>query len=151
MRFLSDVRDQEAEETFRLIVDAHKEIERYHDLRSIVIDDRNTVLVAEIELKEESIVSALREGITQHRAESSIRITDLDGGEPGRVEFLSDRALVKATLERTEQIIDELELRLREQCPRVSHVTIEVEGIVENHPVDKPDGQNCGGVDNLEK
>ena len=140
MRFLSDVRDQEAEETFKLIVDAHKEIERYHDLRSIVIDDRNTVLVAEIELKEESIVSALREGITQHRAESSIRITDLDGGEPGRVEFLSDRALVKATLERTEQIIDELELRLREQCPRVSHVTIEVEGIVESHSVDKPDG-----------
>ena len=140
MRFLSDVRDSEAEETFRLIVDAHKEIEGYHDLRSIVIDDRNTVLVAEIELKEESIVPALREGITQHRAESSIRITDLDGGEPGRVEFLSDRALVKATLERTEQIIDELELRLREQCPRVSHVTIEVEGIVENHPVDKPDG-----------
>ena len=139
MRFLSDVRDQEAEETFRLIVDAHNEIEHYHDLRSIVIDDRNTVLVAEIELKEESIVSALREGITQHRAESSIRITDLDGGEPGRVEFLSDRALVKATLERTEQIIDELELRLREQCSRVSHVTIEVEGIVENHPVDKPD------------
>ena len=26
-------------------------------------------------------------------------------------------------------IIDELELRLREQCPRVSHVTIEVEGL----------------------
>ena len=51
MRFLSDVRDQEAEETFRLIVDAHKEIERYHDLRNIVIDDRNTVLVDEIELK----------------------------------------------------------------------------------------------------
>jgi len=151
MRFLSDVRDQEAEEAFRLIVDAHKEIERYHDLRSIVIDDRNTVLVAEIELKEESIVSALRERITQLRAESSVGITDLDSGEPGQVEFLSDRALVQATLERTEQIIDELELRLREQCPRVSHVTIEVEGIVENHPVDKPDGQNCDGVDNLEK
>ncbi len=151
MRFLSDVRDQEAEEAFRLIVDAHKEIERYHDLRSIVIDDRNTVLVAEIELKEESILSALRERITQLRAESSVGITDLDSGESGQVEFLSDRALVQATLERTEQIIDELELRLREQCPRVSHVTIEVEGIVENHPVDKPDGQNCDGVDNLEK
>ena len=139
MRFLSDVRDQEAEETFRLIVDAHKEIERYHDLRSIVIDDRNTVLVAEIELKEESIVPALRERITQLRAERGVGITDLGSGEPGQVEFLSDRALVQATLERTEQIIDELELRLREQCPRVSHVTIEVEGIVENHPVDKPD------------
>jgi zinc transporter 9 len=123
-----------------LIVDAHKEIERYHDLRSIVIDDRNTVLVAEIELKEESIVPALRERITQLRAERGVGITDLGSGEPGQVEFLSDRALVQATLERTEQIIDELELRLREQCPRVSHVTIEVEGIVENHPVDKPDG-----------
>ena len=117
MRFLSDVRDQEAEETFRLIVDAHKEIERYHDLRSIVIDDRNTVLVAEIELKEESIMPALRERITQLRAESSVGITDLDSVEPGQVEFLSDRVLVQATLERTEQIIDELELRLREQCP----------------------------------
>ena len=59
--------------------------------------------------------------------------------------------LVQATLKRTEQIIDELELRLREQCPRVSHVTIEVEGIVENHPVDKPDGKNCGGEGNLAK
>ena len=136
----TDVRDQEAEETFRLIADAHKDIERYHDLRSIVIDDRNTVLVAEIELKEESIVSTLRERMTQHRADSSVGITDLDNGEPGRVELLSDRALVQATLERTEQIIDELELRLREQCPRVSHVTIEVEGIVENHSVDMSDG-----------
>ena len=140
MRLLSDVRDQEAEQTFRLIVDAHHDIESYHDLRSIVIDERNTVLVAEIELKEESIVSGLRERITQHRAESSVRIVDLDSGEPGQVELLSDRALVQATLERTEQIIDQLELRLREQCPRVSHVTIEVEGIVESHSVDMSDG-----------
>ena len=33
-------------------------------------------------------------------------------------------------------IIDKLELRLGEQYPRVSHVTIEVEGIAENHPTD---------------
>ncbi len=67
-------------------------------------------------------------------------IADLDGGEPERVKFLPDRALVQTTLERTEQIIDDLELRLREQCPRVSHVTIEVEGIAENRSMDKPDG-----------
>ena len=96
-------------------------------------------------------MSALRERITQHRSESTIGLADQDGGGPGQIEILSDRMLIQATLERTEQIIDELELRLREQCPRVSHVTIEVEGIVENHPVDKPDGQNCDGVDNLEK
>ncbi len=85
-------------------------------------------------------MSALRERFTQHQAESSIGLADQDDGKSGQVEFLSDRMLVQATLERTEQIIDELELRLREQCPRVSHVTIEVEGIAESHPVDKPDG-----------
>ncbi len=53
---------------------------------------------------------------------------------------MSDRMLVQATLERTEQIIDELELLLREQCSRVSHVTIEVEGVAESHPIDKTDG-----------
>ena len=84
-------------------------------------------------------MSVLRERITQHRAESSIGLAYQDNGEPGQVEFLSDRMLVQATLERTKQIIDELELRLREQCPRVSHVTIEVGGIAENQPVDKPD------------
>ena len=48
---------------------------------------------------------ALRERITQLRAESSVGITDLDSGEPGQVEFLSDRVLVQATLERTEQLL----------------------------------------------
>ena len=137
MRLLSDVRDQEDEETFRLVVDAHPEFERYHDLRRIVIDNHNTVLVAGIELKGESIASVLRERIKQQRAAfSSIEIADLDNGKFGRVQFLSDRALVQATLERTEQIIDELELRLREECSRVSHVTIEVEDITENQLVD---------------
>ena len=99
------------------------------------------MLVAEIELKERSIVSVLPEKIThQHAENSSIEITNLDGSEPGWVQLLSDRALVQATLERTEQIIDELELRLREQCPRVSHVTIEVEGIAKSHLLGKPDG-----------
>ena len=62
------------------------------------------------------------------------------GSESRQIEFLSDRMLVQATLEHTEHIIDELELRLREKWPRVSHVTIEVEGIVECYLVDKPDG-----------
>ena len=82
---------------------------------------------------------ALRERNTHLRAARGVGIPDLGSGEPGQVEYLSDRALVQATLERTEQIKDELELRLREQCPRVSDVKIEVDGIVEIHPVDKPD------------
>ena len=81
-------------------------------------------------------MSALRERITQHRSESSVGLADQDDSESGQVEFLSDRMLVQATLERTEQIIDELELSLRGKCPRVSHVTIEVEGIAESRLTD---------------
>ena len=41
-----NVRHQGAEEPFRPVVEAHKEIERYHDIHSIIIDNLNTVLVA---------------------------------------------------------------------------------------------------------
>jgi hypothetical protein len=37
-------------------------------------------------------------------------------------------------LDRTEQIVDELEKALRERCPRVSHATIEIQGMVEDGP-----------------
>ena len=49
----------------------------------------------------------------------SSEIADLDGGEPRWVQLLSDHAMVQATLDRTEQFVDELELRLPEQCSRV--------------------------------
>ena len=38
-------------------------------------------------------------------------------------------AAVKATLERTEQIIDELIADLKRKKPQASHATIEIEGI----------------------
>ena len=44
MRYLSDVRDQEAEAVFADLVGQHREVERYHDLRSIIIDDQHTIL-----------------------------------------------------------------------------------------------------------
>ena len=51
-------------------------------------------------------------------------------------EYIADRAAVQATLERTETLIDELERLMRERCPRVSHITIEVEGIAPQEAVD---------------
>ena len=39
------------------------------------------------------------------------------------------RAAAQATLERTEEIIDELAAAIRHRLPRVQHVTLEVEGI----------------------
>jgi len=44
--------------------------------------------------------------------------------------YANSRATVQATLTRTEQIIDELEAAVREKASQISHITIEVEGIV---------------------
>ncbi len=129
MRFLADMRDAEAEVLFLRVAKEHGEIERCHDLRSIIIDQHHTVLVAEIELREEALVpdlhnrmdverKAILELIPHHRRENEeIRC------------YAEARAAVQATLARTEQIIDELEQRVRAQLPRVTHITIEVEGI----------------------
>ncbi|MCH1476989.1 MAG: hypothetical protein L7U43_03180, partial [Arenicellales bacterium] len=43
-------------------------------------------------------------------------------------EYIMDRAAVHATLERSEELIDELANQLKSLCPRVSHVTIEIQG-----------------------
>ncbi len=46
------------------------------------------------------------------------------------------RVAVIISLQRTEEIIDELEAAIRRQLPRVSHITLEVEGI--SQPGDLP-------------
>lgn len=69
MRFLADVRDKVAEAAFIDVVASHPGVERYHDLRSIIIDDEHTVLVAEIELREEAIVAGLQDAIDRYQRE----------------------------------------------------------------------------------
>jgi len=129
MRFLADVRDTEAESVFREVVECHPEVERYHDLRSLVIDERHTVLVAEIELREEAMVPGLYDRIR-------LRCDQILESLPGRRareeryrHWASARASVESVIARTEEIIDEIEARIRERLPRVSHITLEVEGV----------------------
>jgi len=45
------------------------------------------------------------------------------------LDYCRIRAAAQATLERTEEIIEELAAAIRQRLPRVSHVTLEVEGI----------------------
>jgi len=136
MRLLTDVRDREAEGIFDTIAKAHREIERYHDLRSVVVDEANTVLVAEVELREEAVLAGLRREITQHEAALLSALPQARRDDAELREYIADRAAVQATLERTETLIDELEQLMRERCPRVSHITIEVEGITPQAAVD---------------
>jgi zinc transporter 9 len=130
MHFLADVRDRGAEAAFAAIVRGHPEVERYHDLRSIIIDNKNTVLVAEIELREEAIVAGLMERMLAYEGDYlSMLPGDRRNDEKVR-DYCRTRAAALATLERTEIIIDELAAAIRHRLPRVQHVTLEVEGIV---------------------
>ena len=130
MRFLADIRDAEAEAVFREVVKKHPEVERYHDLRSIIIDEAHTVLIAEIELREEAIVADLYDRIQTRCRE----ILDQAGKARARSEpmqhYASARSSVEVVIARTEEIIDEIESAVRGQLPRVSHITLEVEGVV---------------------
>ncbi len=130
MRLLADVRDPEAEEAFARLALRHREVERCHDLRSIVIDEHHTLLVAQIELREEAVLPSLARRIAERR-DALLRAATPHLAEDGAglKEYLSTRAAVEATLARTEEIIDELQAQIRKELPRVTHVNVEVEGI----------------------
>ncbi len=131
MRFLTDVRDHDAEQAFRDVVVGHSEVETYHDLRSVIIDENNTVVVAEIEMREEAMMADLQVRIDHHEQALRQSVPDNRRGQENLEHYIISRAVVQATLERTEQVIDELETELRQKCPQVSHLTVEVQGIAE--------------------
>ena len=129
MRYLADVRDSEAESVFAEVVKQHPEVERFHDLRSIVLDDNNTILVAEVELREEAVINGLQKAIDRHEKIMLDLVPKERSERPSVRQYIHNRAAVQATLERTEQIIEELVASIKQKLPRVSHVTIEVEGV----------------------
>ncbi|MCP4009843.1 MAG: cation diffusion facilitator family transporter [Proteobacteria bacterium] len=131
MRFLTDVRDPAAEQAFRDVVSGHHEVEAYHDLRSVIIDENHTVVVAEIEMREEAMMGDLRVRIKRHEQALRQSVPDKRRQQKDLEHYITSRAVVQATLERTEEVIDELEAELRQKCPQVSHLTVEVQGIAE--------------------
>jgi len=135
MHFLADIRDPKAEAAFAEVVKEHHEVERYHDLRSIIVDENNTVLVAEIELREEAIVPGLRDLIIEGSKQILSQVPSDRRNSPEIQDYAEVRAAVQSTLQRTEKIIDELEAALKIKAPQVSHITIEVEGIATASPL----------------
>lgn len=129
MRFLSGLRDTVAEEVFADVVKQHPEITRFHDLRSIIFDEANTVIVAEIELKEEAIAPGIGDKIDKKRDELLNTLSPESREDQATRERAEDYAAVQTTLEKTEEIIDAIEQELKTRLPRISHVTLEVEGI----------------------
>ncbi|MBT5230072.1 MAG: cation diffusion facilitator family transporter [Methylococcales bacterium] len=128
MKYLADMRDVDAESVFTDIVKGHPNVERWHDLRSIILDENNTLLIAEVELREEAVVVGLKAQIDGH-AKPMLDAVPADKLTAEVEDYIRSRAAVQATLERTEQIVDELTAALKKVMPRVSHVTIEIDGI----------------------
>ena len=135
---MSVIRDLDAEQAFRSLIESHQEVEMYHDLRSVIIDDTHTVVAAEVELREEVMMASMRQRIEACAQKLLQRVAEHRRDEKIR-EYAETRAVIQATLERTEEIIDELESELKSMCPQVSHLTIEVEGIAPSSKLDSPD------------
>ncbi len=138
MRYLADIRDPEAERVFVEVIENHPDVERYHDLRSVIIDEKHTVLLAEIELREESMVAGLYDRI-------QVRCEEILDSLPGRraqesryQRWASARSSVEAVVARAEQIIDEIEEEIRRRLPRVSHINLEIEGVAPQKDEEPP-------------
>lgn len=129
MRFLTAVRDDEAERVLGEVIAAHPEVERCHEIRSLVVDEAHTVLVAEVELREEAMVPGLFEQLVERREVVMAALPQERRQDERVARYVTARVAVEATLARTEAIIDELTAQVRRQAPQVSHVTIEVEGL----------------------
>ncbi|MEA2093095.1 MAG: cation diffusion facilitator family transporter [Pseudomonadota bacterium] len=129
MRFLTDVRDTDAEEAFAQVVREHHEVERYHDLRSIILDDEHTILVAEIELREEALVAGLQPRMLAYEQQYLDTLPEARHKDGKLQDYCRSRAAAQATLERTELVIEQLAAAVRKKLPRIHHVTIEIEGI----------------------
>ncbi|MEH6625279.1 MAG: cation diffusion facilitator family transporter [Motiliproteus sp.] len=129
MRYLADMRDSKAEKAFAALAASHTEVESCHDIRSIIVDESYTLLVAEIELREEAIVSGLLQQISERKEALLSTVPASRERDLALNEYIDSRAAVEATLARTEQIIQELETELQQQAPNVRHITIEVKGI----------------------
>ncbi len=129
MRYLTDIRDEEAEEIFAQVVREHPQVERYHDLRSIILDENHTILVAEVELREEAVTARLLPEINEEKQRMMAALPAHKKSMEETKEYVAVRAAVQAVLERTEKIVQDLVTDLKKRAPKVAHATIEVTGI----------------------
>ena len=75
------------------------------------------------------IVSGLRERLIAERQALTSQVPEDRQVDQALSEYIDARAAVQVTLERTEEIIKELEAELKNQLEQISHITIEVKGI----------------------
>jgi len=115
MIYLSDIRHLEIENYFTKICIVHNEVELCHDVKSIVMDENNIVLVAEVEVKEEALMDKIKLDIEQEKSQ----ISEND-------DMRDEKSAVYATVRRIDHIIENLTNQLQQKHPQVQSVTIEI-------------------------
>ncbi len=120
MIYLSDIRHQEIENNFIKICSEHDEIELCHDVKSIVMDENNIILVAELEVREEALLDNIKVDIEQEK----LKIAEDDI-------IRDEKSAVFATVRRIDHIIENITKQLQEKYPQVQSVTIEI-GMYQN-------------------
>ncbi|MCS5592108.1 MAG: cation diffusion facilitator family transporter [Gammaproteobacteria bacterium] len=115
MIYLSDIRHTEIEESFTNICREHSEVELCHDVKSLVMDENNIILMAEVEVREEALINNIQSDIEHVKANIAENINLRD-----------ERSAVFATVRRIDHIVEDLSKQLQQKHPQVQSVTIEV-------------------------
>lgn len=144
MRFPPDVADPEAEQAMRDVIAGQPQVERCHDIRSLRVGESHTVLVAEVELREEAMLPGLFDQMVGRREVLMSHVREDRRQDPELVRYVTARASVEATLARTEAIIDQLTAQVCARAPQVCHVTIEVAGLAPPQAQASPDTSHTG-------
>jgi len=142
LRYLTDVRDRQAETVLRDLVAERRTLHLCDSVRSMILDDHRTVLFADIEVGQDSMVSGMLAHINATKKELLARVPESARGESRTLAFVTARATVESTMRRVEVIVTELEQSVRERVPQVAEVSIRVRGIsgfeLPKAPVRKP-------------
>jgi zinc transporter 9 len=112
-----------------LNITANPTVSRQLTIIDAHIDNDHTVLVAEIELREEAVVAALFPVMAAYEEEFLSMLPAARRNDSDVMRYSRTRAAAQATLERAEIVVEKLVADIKARLPRVHHVTIEVEGI----------------------
>jgi len=142
LRHLTDVRDRKAEIVLRELVAQRRTLQLCDSIHSMILEDHSTVLFAEIEIDQQSMVSGMLARINATKQELLARVPEAQRHDTRIQAFVTARATVESTLKRVQWIVAELEQGVREQLPQVAAVSIRVRGIsgfaLPQAPVRKP-------------
>ena len=104
MRYLTDVRDRNAERAFEQLVANRQAVHGCSQIHSVILDDNSTLLFAEIELAQEAMVSGMLKRIATEKKALLRKLPAEKRSDTEALAFVTARSMVEAPLKRVELI-----------------------------------------------